>query len=215
MSAESGRHHISPCVCMISAVKVACYRRLGEKLCDLPPPSATRQPLLRDVWRVISGYTCLPDYLHVADIWVEFTLRHFGIADLDKVLADVRKHVGTEPVSEGYSPIATCSVCQLVHLNADIESCMRRSTESLSSLTCRVLSHHSGAAAAMQLPNFVPLLDAFPVVRSSSAGGRACSRRRMASWSHYLFSSRSRVHVIVRTFCEECWPASPAQGCPN
>lgn len=123
-------------------MQAACYRRLGEKLIELPPSESARMPLLREVWRVVAHFSSLPEYLSVADIWVEFTLRHFGPAELDALCGDMRKHVGVEAV-----PAGPCS-------------------EQLTSVVSRVLSHHD-LFAVMRLQNFVPLLDCLSTARGT------------------------------------------------
>lgn len=130
-------------------LQAACYRRLGEKLIELPPSDSARLPLLREVWRVVTHFTALSEYLSVAEIWVEYTLRHFGLAEIDVLCGDVRKHVGMETVTSG-----PCS-------------------EQLTSIVSRVLVHHD-LFAAMRLQNFVPLLDCLSTVREGRATPKDC-----------------------------------------
>lgn len=130
------------------ALQAACYRRLGEKLIELAPSDSAKLPLLREVWRVVTHFTALQEYLSVADIWVEFTLRHFGAAELDALCGDIRRHVGADAVPPG-----PCS-------------------EQLTSVVSRVLVHHD-LFAAMRLQNFVPLLDCLSTARAAGGGTRA------------------------------------------
>jgi hypothetical protein len=169
-----------------SAAQAACYRRLGEKLSEVPPPAGERQQLLRDVWRAVGRLPRLADYLHAADVWVEFSLRHFGPPELDALLGNVRQHVAAETPGE-YALGALASLMQ------------------------RVL-HVDSLAAVLRLTNFVPLLDAFP----AGSHRQELLRRALATLTapsapplsdpvaiHFAFEAARSLHDALDPFSPE------------
>jgi hypothetical protein len=169
------------------AAQASCYRRLGEKLGEAPPPQAERLPMLRDVWRAVGRLPRLGDYLHAADVWVEYSLRHFGPPELDALLGDVRAHVAAAPPGDA-------------------------AAAGLASLLQRVLLHVDDLAAVLRLAHFVPLLDTFPpgshrqeLLRRALGALTAPSAPPLADpvAIHFAFEAARSLHDALDPFSPE------------
>ncbi|MCO5552796.1 hypothetical protein L7F22_006313 [Adiantum nelumboides] len=59
----------------ISKPQYVNYRLLGIKLCECHPPKELYLSVLNDIWKVVSKFTNLVEYLTVADVFVEYILQ--------------------------------------------------------------------------------------------------------------------------------------------
>ncbi|KAK6329347.1 hypothetical protein J4Q44_G00013250 [Coregonus suidteri] len=69
------------------------FGSLGRSLACADPPEAERLPILNEAWKVITKVRSPQDYINCAEIWVEFTCRHFTKREVNTVLSDIIKHM--------------------------------------------------------------------------------------------------------------------------
>ncbi|XP_041702348.1 VPS35 endosomal protein-sorting factor-like isoform X2 [Coregonus clupeaformis] len=69
------------------------FGSLGRSLACADPPEAERLPILNEAWKVITKVHSPQDYINCAEIWVEFTCRHFTKREVNTVLSDIIKHM--------------------------------------------------------------------------------------------------------------------------
>ncbi|KAK8752221.1 hypothetical protein OTU49_012574, partial [Cherax quadricarinatus] len=69
---------------------------LGVCVNQAAPPQQQQLPLLNAVWKLIARVPNTKDYLSTAGIWLEFTAKHFTSVEVNTLLGDVLKHVGTD-----------------------------------------------------------------------------------------------------------------------
>ncbi|XP_035389122.1 VPS35 endosomal protein sorting factor-like isoform X2 [Electrophorus electricus] len=69
------------------------FGSLGRSLACADPPESERLPILNEAWKVITKVRNAQDYITCAEIWVEFTCRHFTKREVNTVLADIIKHM--------------------------------------------------------------------------------------------------------------------------
>ncbi|MCO5557198.1 hypothetical protein L7F22_010758 [Adiantum nelumboides] len=66
----------------ISKPQYVNYRLLGIKLCECHPPKELYLSVLNDVWKVVSKFIDLVEYLTVADVFVEYILQCCSVSSL-------------------------------------------------------------------------------------------------------------------------------------
>ncbi|XP_016889498.1 VPS35 endosomal protein-sorting factor-like [Cynoglossus semilaevis] len=69
------------------------FGSLGRSLACADPPESERLTILNEAWKVITKVRSPQDYIICAEIWVEFTCRHFTKREVNTVLADIIKHM--------------------------------------------------------------------------------------------------------------------------
>lgn len=69
------------------------FGSLGRSLACADPPESERLTILNEAWKVITKVRSPRDYINCAEIWVEFTCRHFTKREVNTVLADIIKHM--------------------------------------------------------------------------------------------------------------------------
>lgn len=69
------------------------YRTLGVNLALKPPPFGQELVILREVWSVVAKIDIIENYMTVADIFVEYTLKHCKPAQVNAMLADILAHL--------------------------------------------------------------------------------------------------------------------------
>uniref|UniRef100_A0AAY4CNQ0 VPS35 endosomal protein-sorting factor-like n=1 Tax=Denticeps clupeoides TaxID=299321 RepID=A0AAY4CNQ0_9TELE len=80
------------------------FSSLGRSLASADPPENERLPILNEAWKVITKVRSPQDYINCADIWVEFTCRHFTKREVNTVLADIIKHMTPDRAFEEAYP---------------------------------------------------------------------------------------------------------------
>ncbi|XP_076122987.1 VPS35 endosomal protein-sorting factor-like [Alosa pseudoharengus] len=80
------------------------FGSLGRSLASADPPEAERLSILNDAWKVITKIRSPQDYINCAEIWVEFTCRHFTKREVNAVLADIIKHMTPDRAFEDAYP---------------------------------------------------------------------------------------------------------------
>uniref|UniRef100_A0A8C6TGE5 VPS35 endosomal protein-sorting factor-like n=1 Tax=Neogobius melanostomus TaxID=47308 RepID=A0A8C6TGE5_9GOBI len=69
------------------------FGSLGRSLASADPPEPERLTILNEAWKVVTKVRSPRDYINCAEIWVEFTCRHFTKREVNTVLADMIKHM--------------------------------------------------------------------------------------------------------------------------
>ncbi|XP_016113580.1 UPF0505 protein C16orf62 homolog [Sinocyclocheilus grahami] len=65
------------------------FASLGRSLSCADPPESERLSILNEAWKVVTKVRSPRDYINCAEIWVEFTCRHFTKREVNTVLADI------------------------------------------------------------------------------------------------------------------------------
>ncbi|XP_041818349.1 VPS35 endosomal protein-sorting factor-like isoform X2 [Chelmon rostratus] len=80
------------------------FGSLGRSLACADPPESERLTILNEAWKVVTKVRSPQDYINCAEIWVEFTCRHFTKREVNTVLADVIKHMTPDRAFEDAYP---------------------------------------------------------------------------------------------------------------
>ncbi|XP_067285819.1 VPS35 endosomal protein-sorting factor-like [Pseudorasbora parva] len=80
------------------------FASLGRSLSCADPPESERLSILNEAWKVITKVRSPKDYINCAEIWVEFTCRHFTKREVNTVLADIIKHMTPDRAFEDAYP---------------------------------------------------------------------------------------------------------------
>ncbi|XP_047233035.1 VPS35 endosomal protein-sorting factor-like isoform X2 [Girardinichthys multiradiatus] len=112
------------------------YRSLGRSLACADPPESERLTILNDAWKVITKVRNPQDYMNCAEIWVEFTCRHFTKREVNTVLADIIKHMTPDRAFEDAYP--------------ELQSVIRK-----------ILTYFHDFSTLFSMERFLPFLDMF------------------------------------------------------
>uniref|UniRef100_A0A8C3BME1 VPS35 endosomal protein-sorting factor-like n=1 Tax=Cairina moschata TaxID=8855 RepID=A0A8C3BME1_CAIMO len=97
-------------ICMIKECdesgfpKHLLFRSLGLNLALADPPENDRLQILNEAWKVITKLKNPQDYINCAEVWVEYTCRHFKKREVNTVLADIIKHMTPDRAFEDAYP---------------------------------------------------------------------------------------------------------------
>uniref|UniRef100_A0A673M2C9 VPS35 endosomal protein-sorting factor-like n=1 Tax=Sinocyclocheilus rhinocerous TaxID=307959 RepID=A0A673M2C9_9TELE len=80
------------------------FASLGRSLSCADPPESERLSILNEAWKVATKVRSPRDYINCAEIWVEFTCRHFTKREVNTVLADIIKHMTPDRAFEDAYP---------------------------------------------------------------------------------------------------------------
>lgn len=97
------------------------YRLLGTKLCECNPPIELRLTVLNDIWKVVSQFSDLVEYLTVADVFVEYILQCCSETELNVLLRDIVKHFTKPNNLEEALRILECIAIKIMEKVADIK----------------------------------------------------------------------------------------------
>ncbi|KAJ3608039.1 hypothetical protein NHX12_025089 [Muraenolepis orangiensis] len=112
------------------------FGSLGRSLACADPPEAERLTILNEAWKVITKIRSPQDYIHCAEIWVEFTCRHFTKREVNTILADVIKHLTPDRAFEDAYP-------------------------QLQSVIQKILTYFHDFSVLFSMERFLPFLDMF------------------------------------------------------
>ncbi|XP_064415213.1 VPS35 endosomal protein-sorting factor-like isoform X1 [Latimeria chalumnae] len=112
------------------------FRSLGLNLALADPPENDRLQILNEAWKVITKLKNPQDYISCAEVWVEYTCRHFTRREVNTVLADVIKHMTPDRAFEDAYP-------------------------QLQSVIAKILAHFHDFAVLFSMVKFLPFLDMF------------------------------------------------------
>ncbi|KAK2097634.1 VPS35 endosomal protein-sorting factor-like [Saguinus oedipus] len=80
------------------------FRSLGLNLALADPPESDRLQILNEAWKVITKLKNPQDYINCAEVWVEYTCKHFTKREVNTILADVIKHMTPDRAFEDSYP---------------------------------------------------------------------------------------------------------------
>uniref|UniRef100_A0A8I6AHK5 VPS35 endosomal protein-sorting factor-like n=5 Tax=Rattus norvegicus TaxID=10116 RepID=A0A8I6AHK5_RAT len=112
------------------------FRSLGVNLALADPPENDRLQILNEAWKVITKLKSPQDYINCAEVWVEYTCRHFTKREVNTVLADVIKHMTPDRAFEDSYP-------------------------QLQSIIKKVIAHFHDFSVLFSVEKFLPFLDMF------------------------------------------------------
>eukprot|EP01006_Ploeotia_vitrea_P063076 TRINITY_DN84900_c0_g1_i1.p1 TRINITY_DN84900_c0_g1~~TRINITY_DN84900_c0_g1_i1.p1 ORF type:complete len:1024 (-),score=600.29 TRINITY_DN84900_c0_g1_i1:79-3114(-) len=114
--------------------KSKLWLTLGKCLIAASPPQNQRLPILNDVWKVVTKIQEPKEYLEIAEVFVEYLLKHFGHREVNIFLKDVIKH-------------------------AKQDAAYKEHQIPLASIVQTVLKYNADFANTLTMDNFLPLLD--------------------------------------------------------
>ncbi|XP_048026479.1 LOW QUALITY PROTEIN: VPS35 endosomal protein-sorting factor-like [Megalobrama amblycephala] len=112
------------------------FASLGRSLSCADPPESERLSILNEAWKVITKVRSPRDYINCAEIWVEFTCRHFTKREVNTVLADIIKHMTPDRAFEDAYP-------------------------QLQSVINKILTYFHDFSVLFSMEKFLPFLDMF------------------------------------------------------
>ncbi|XP_028263709.1 VPS35 endosomal protein-sorting factor-like isoform X2 [Parambassis ranga] len=112
------------------------FGSLGRSLACADPPESERLTILNEAWKVITKVRSPQDYINCAEIWVEFTCRHFTKREVNTVLADIIKHMTPDRAFEDAYP-------------------------QLQSVIRKILTYFHDFSVLFSMERFLPFLDMF------------------------------------------------------
>ncbi|XP_047464640.1 VPS35 endosomal protein-sorting factor-like isoform X2 [Mugil cephalus] len=112
------------------------FGSLGRSLASADPPESERLTILNEAWKVITKVRSPQDYVNCAEIWVEFTCRHFTKREVNTVLADIIKHMTPDRAFEDAYP-------------------------QLQSVIRKILAYFHDFSVVFSMERFLPFLDMF------------------------------------------------------
>ncbi|XP_018600962.2 VPS35 endosomal protein-sorting factor-like isoform X2 [Scleropages formosus] len=112
------------------------FGSLGRSLACADPPENERLSILNEAWKVITKVRSPQDYINCAEIWVEFTCRHFTKREVNTVLADIIKHMTPDRAFEDAYP-------------------------QLQSVIRKILNYFHDFSVLFSMERFLPFLDMF------------------------------------------------------
>ncbi|EGC31165.1 hypothetical protein DICPUDRAFT_50342 [Dictyostelium purpureum] len=120
----------------LSYPKYQLYSTFGVNLVLGHPPKTQILSILNEVWKVVTNFENIKDYISVAEVFIEYVLTHCSIKETDIFLKDILRHIIPD---KGYESIQS-------HLQ---------------SIVLKIFTHISDFSVLVSLPNFLPLLDLF------------------------------------------------------
>ncbi|KAI5060297.1 hypothetical protein GOP47_0024717 [Adiantum capillus-veneris] len=105
----------------ISKPQYLNYRLLGRKLCECHPPAELHLPVLNDVWKEVSKFTDLVEYLTLADVFVEYILQCSSDNEMHALLKDIVKHLKKATPSEEALKILESIVVKVMGNASDLK----------------------------------------------------------------------------------------------
>ncbi|XP_059180994.1 VPS35 endosomal protein-sorting factor-like isoform X2 [Centropristis striata] len=112
------------------------FGSLGRSLACADPPEPERLTILNEAWKVVTKVRSPQDYVNCAEIWVEFTCRHFTKREVNTVLADIIKHMTPDRAFEDAYP-------------------------QLQSVIRKILTYFHDFSVLFSMERFLPFLDMF------------------------------------------------------
>ncbi|XP_018423398.1 PREDICTED: UPF0505 protein C16orf62-like [Nanorana parkeri] len=112
------------------------FRSLGLNLALADPPESDRLQILNEAWKVITKLKIPQDYINCAEVWVEYTCKHFTKREVNTILADIIKHMTPDRAFEGAYP-------------------------QLQSVITKVIAYFQDFSVLFYVEKFLPFLDMF------------------------------------------------------
>ncbi|KAM4025171.1 VPS35 endosomal protein-sorting factor-like isoform 2-T2 [Anomaloglossus baeobatrachus] len=112
------------------------FRSLGLNVALADPLENDRLQILNEAWKVITKLKVPQDYINCAEVWVEYTCRHFTKREVNTILADVIKHMTPDRAFEEAYP-------------------------QLQSVMTKVVAHFHDFSVLFSVEKFLPFMDMF------------------------------------------------------
>ncbi|XP_072416314.1 VPS35 endosomal protein-sorting factor-like [Chiloscyllium punctatum] len=112
------------------------FQSLGLNLALADPPENDKLQILNEAWKVITKLKNPQDYVNCAEVWIEYTCKHFSKREVNTVLSDVIKHLTPDRAFEDAYP-------------------------QLQSIIAKVLDQFHDFAVLFSMEKFLPFLDMF------------------------------------------------------
>ncbi|XP_076459289.1 VPS35 endosomal protein-sorting factor-like [Babylonia areolata] len=116
--------------------KHVLQQSLGRCLVLADPPEDQKLAVLNEVWKSVMKLKNPADYISCAEVWIEFVVKHFGKREVNKILADIIKHMTPDRAFEDHYPY-------------------------LQSVMAKILTHMTDFSELFALDKFLPFLDMF------------------------------------------------------
>eukprot|EP00026_Physarum_polycephalum_P001432 Phypoly_transcript_01433.p1 GENE.Phypoly_transcript_01433~~Phypoly_transcript_01433.p1 ORF type:complete len:962 (+),score=270.31 Phypoly_transcript_01433:47-2932(+) len=118
--------------------KYQLYRTLGVNLVLGKPPKDQVFPILNDVWKVVTKFENIDEYMAVAEVWVEYPLKNCGAKEVNIILRDI-----------------------LAHVTKDKQYTIPSVQQQLQSIVLKVLANVQDLSAIIAMDVFLPIFDLF------------------------------------------------------
>ncbi|KAM7371135.1 hypothetical protein PAMP_010626 [Pampus punctatissimus] len=141
------------------------FGSLGRSLACADPPESERLTILNEAWKVITKVRSPRDYVNCAEIWVEFTCRHFTKREVNTVLTDIIKHMTPDRAFEDAYP-------------------------QLQSVIRKILTYFHDFSVLFSMERFLPFLDMF---QKDSVRVEVCRSIMEVFIKHQLESTKDPV----------------------
>ncbi|OCT61509.1 VPS35 endosomal protein-sorting factor-like [Xenopus laevis] len=112
------------------------FRSLGLNLALADPHENDRLQILNEAWKVITKLRNPQDYINCAEVWVEYTCKHFTKREVNTILADIIKHMTPDRAYED-------------------------AYQQLQSVITKVITHFQDFSVLFSVEKFLPFLDMF------------------------------------------------------
>nr|KAG5704115.1 hypothetical protein BaRGS_009645 [Batillaria attramentaria] len=109
---------------------------LGRCLVVAETPEDQKLSVLNEVWKSVVKLKNPGDYITCAEVWIEFVVKHFGKREVNKILADIIKHMTPDRAFEDHYG-------------------------RLQSIVSKILTHMQDFSQVFSLDKFLPFLDMF------------------------------------------------------
>lgn len=112
------------------------YRNLGESFLKEPPSKDDCQMVLNAVWKYLAGVKDSTKFMYCTEIWIQFTVIHFSVTELNQFLGAIINHLGSNRIFEQFYP-------------------------QLQTIVEKIVAHTQDFESLLIMNNFLPLLDLF------------------------------------------------------
>lgn len=112
------------------------YRSLGECLVRESPPKEDCQSVLNVIWKYITDLTDPNKFMHCIEIWIQFTVIHFSVNELNLFFGKIIDHLRPNKAFENYYP-------------------------QLQNIVEKIVGHTQDFESLLAMDNFLPLIDLF------------------------------------------------------
>ncbi|KYQ47400.1 UPF0505 protein C16orf62 like protein, partial [Trachymyrmex zeteki] len=98
------------------------YRSLGECLVRESPPKEDCQSVLNVIWKYITDLTDPNKFMHCVEIWIQFTVIHFSVIELNLFFGKIIDRLRPNKAFENYYPQLQNIIEKIVAHTQDFES---------------------------------------------------------------------------------------------
>lgn len=98
------------------------FRTLGLCLTVIPPLSEHKRQVLNLVWKVVTNLSDPAQYISCAEVWVQYTVMHFSIREINTFLGDIIRHMVPERAYEKHYPQLKAVIEKVVNYTQDFEA---------------------------------------------------------------------------------------------